>query len=105
MPWLTAGDATTNSSTSKGRSGITAAKTSHEGSKWSGDNGSAHGSGTGSGGAARPGRGAAGYNSLREGSTAGDSGVDDDDLLAGKEPTFLGTMLAPRRSLRVINRD
>lgn len=28
-----------------------------------------------------------------------------EDLLAGHEPTFLGVMLAPRRSLRVINRD
>jgi len=28
-----------------------------------------------------------------------------EDLLAGHEPTFLGIVLAPRRSLRVINRD
>ena len=28
-----------------------------------------------------------------------------DDLMAGQEPTFLGVMLNPRRSLRVINRD
>lgn len=28
-----------------------------------------------------------------------------DDLLAGQEPTFLGVMLNPRRSLRVINKD
>jgi len=28
-----------------------------------------------------------------------------DDLMAGQEPTFLGVMLNPRRSLRVVNRD
>ena len=28
-----------------------------------------------------------------------------EDLLAGQEPTFVGVMLNPRRSLRVINRD
>lgn len=30
---------------------------------------------------------------------------ETEDLLAGHEPTFLGIVLAPRRSLRVINRD
>ncbi|QIW95909.1 hypothetical protein AMS68_001427 [Peltaster fructicola] len=30
---------------------------------------------------------------------------DSDDLLDGHEPTFVGVMLNPRRSLRVINRD
>ena len=29
----------------------------------------------------------------------------DEDLLSGQEPTFVGVMLHPRRSLRVINRD
>ena len=28
-----------------------------------------------------------------------------DDLMAGQEPSFLGVLLSPRRSLRVINRD
>jgi hypothetical protein len=28
-----------------------------------------------------------------------------DDLIAGREPSFLGVLLSPRRSLRVINRD
>ncbi|KAI9883859.1 MAG: hypothetical protein M1823_004350 [Watsoniomyces obsoletus] len=28
-----------------------------------------------------------------------------DELMAGQEPTFLGVLLSPRRSLRVINRD
>lgn len=29
----------------------------------------------------------------------------DEDLMAGSEPSFLGVLLSPRRSLRVINRD
>ena len=33
------------------------------------------------------------------------SGGSFENLLGGSEPTFWGTMLAPRRSLRVINRD
>ena len=32
-------------------------------------------------------------------------GSSTDDLLAGQEPTFVGVMLHPRRSLRVTNRD
>ena len=35
----------------------------------------------------------------------GSQGSSTEDLLAGKEPTFVGVMLNPRRSLRVINRD
>ena len=35
-------------------------------------------------------------------SNAGDS---TDDLLVGQEPSFMGVLLSPRRSLRVINRD
>ena len=34
-----------------------------------------------------------------------DSDVSNDDLLGGREPTFWGTALNPRRSLRVINKD
>ncbi|CZT14312.1 uncharacterized protein RCC_00289 [Ramularia collo-cygni] len=44
-----------------------------------------------------------GYASLRRNSEASDGA--DEDLLAGREPTFVGVMLNPRRSLRVINRD
>lgn len=44
------------------------------------------------------------------GASAANSGVprhssDSDDLLDGHEPSFVGVMLNPRRSLRVINRD
>ena len=44
---------------------------------------------------------AAGDSSGRRSST----GSSTEDLLAGHEPTFVGVMLNPRRSLRVINRD
>ena len=50
----------------------------------------------GSGGNAQSG-GAQGQNSTANSST--------DDLLLNYEPTFLGVLLSPRRSLRVINRD
>lgn len=40
----------------------------------------------------------------RDGET-GSVSDSTDDLLAGQEPTFLGVMLNPRRSLRVINKD
>ena len=53
--------------------------------------GERHGSNTGSGN---------GYSSVRRSSDASQG-----DLMQGNEPTFWGTMLAPRRSLRVINRD
>jgi len=38
----------------------------------------------------------------REGSVAGSS---TEDLMVGSEPSFVGVLLNPRRSLRVINRD
>lgn len=41
----------------------------------------------------------------RTSNTSNESAEDVEDLLGGQEPTFLGVMLAPRRSLRVINRD
>lgn len=41
------------------------------------------------------------YNNKRRDSA--DSGVED--LLAYQEPTFVGVMLHPRRSLRIVNRD
>ncbi|KAK4613936.1 Kelch repeat-containing protein [Fulvia fulva] len=44
-----------------------------------------------------------GYNSVRRSSET--SETNDEDLLNGREPTFVGVMLNPRRSLRVINRD
>lgn len=44
---------------------------------------------------------AAGYQSVRRSSEQSST----EDLLAGREPTFVGVMLHPRRSLRVTNRD
>jgi len=44
-----------------------------------------------------------GYNSVRRSSDT--SVTNEAELLGGKEPTFVGVMLNPRRSLRVINRD
>ncbi|KAL9109693.1 MAG: hypothetical protein Q9227_005731 [Pyrenula ochraceoflavens] len=71
-----------------------------------------------SGSARHSGRAAAGYNQVpqvpplpderlgrqhtRDGSTASSS---TEDLVATGEPSFIGVMLNPRRSLRVINRD
>ncbi|KJX96420.1 kelch repeat protein [Zymoseptoria brevis] len=43
-----------------------------------------------------------GYSSLKRNSNASDG---EEDLLAGREPSFVGVMVHPRRSLRVINRD
>ena len=45
--------------------------------------------------------GSGGRGSERQ-SNSGDSG---EDLLVGQEPTFMGVLLNPRRSLRVVNRD
>lgn len=45
---------------------------------------------------------AAGYNAVRRSS---DDVSVNEDLLANQEPTFFGTLLHPRRSLRVVNRD
>lgn len=77
------------------------------------ESGSAHGSGARSGasggsgnGVAGPGVGfggaAGGYASV--GRASSDS-ASDVGLLGGQEPSFWGTMLAPRRSLRIVNRD
>lgn len=54
-------------------------------------------SGSGSGYTSIPVQPPMGGNSTANSST--------DDLMAGQEPSFLGVMLNPRRSLRVINRD
>jgi hypothetical protein len=70
-----------------------------ERNKWSTDESSAGPSGAGSSGYT-PGTNSQGP--LGRTSTANSS---TDDLLSGQEPTFLGVMLNPRRSLRVINRD
>jgi hypothetical protein len=51
---------------------------------------------------------AGGLDSLSTKSAKGGLGTANsstDDLLEGQEPTFLGVLLSPRRSLRVINRD
>ena len=60
-------------------------------------NGSHHGSGGQTSGATTRG----GYQSARRSSEQSST----EDLLAGQEPTFVGVMLHPRRSLRVTNRD
>jgi hypothetical protein len=44
-----------------------------------------------------------GYHAVRRRNS--DVSDSDEDLLDGREPTFVGVMLNPRRSLRVINRD
>ncbi|KXL47832.1 hypothetical protein M433DRAFT_63791 [Acidomyces richmondensis BFW] len=59
----------------------------------------ARASASGSGG--RPSGSAGGYQGVRRESDASSTG----DLLGDREPTFVGVMLNPRRSLRVINRD
>ncbi|KAG5297412.1 cell wall anchored protein [Histoplasma ohiense] len=59
-------------------------------------------------GASQPGfRGSAGDFRPSSGfaGAIGSAHSSTDDLLAGQEPTFLGVMLNPRRSLRVINKD
>ncbi|OJD15001.1 hypothetical protein AJ78_04723 [Emergomyces pasteurianus Ep9510] len=59
-------------------------------------------------GASQPGyRGSAGDFRPSSGPAGpmGSTHSSTDDLLAGQEPTFLGVMLNPRRSLRVINKD
>ena len=63
----------------------------------SGPTASAAGASSGSGYTSIPVQPPMGGNSTANSST--------DDLMAGQEPSFLGVMLNPRRSLRVINRD
>lgn len=60
---------------------------------------------SGSGGAVSGGAGGVsqGYAMLRRAESSG--GYSAEDLLGSSEPTFWGTMLAPRKSLRVVNRD
>jgi hypothetical protein len=51
-----------------------------------------------SGGRPSASQGGSTYQSVRRSSSS-------DDLLAGREPTFVGVLLNPRRSLRVVNHD
>lgn len=45
------------------------------------------------------------YRAVPGGAGTATASSSTDDLMAGQEPTFLGVMLNPRRSLRVVNRD
>lgn len=79
--------------------------TDEENSKNSSGPGSQAASGSGSGGVwGQTPRTGSGTASLLQRRQSADSGTVE-DLIAGQEPTFLGVMLAPRRSLRVINND
>jgi hypothetical protein len=65
---------------------------------------SSHSSGIGQ---AATGYSGGGYNSLNGQNSGAVSAEDDDDedLLQGHEPTFVGVLMSPRRTLRVVNRD
>lgn len=58
----------------------------------------------GVGGGGGGGGGGTYYKSLRDGGD-GDGDEEEEDLLNSYEPSFVGVILNPRRSLRVINRD
>ncbi|KAK5075551.1 hypothetical protein LTR64_001758 [Lithohypha guttulata] len=45
------------------------------------------------------------YNSVMALKHAGTAHSSTEDLMRGQEPSFLGVLLAPRRSLRVVNKD
>ncbi|KEF62602.1 uncharacterized protein A1O9_00575 [Exophiala aquamarina CBS 119918] len=45
------------------------------------------------------------YRSVPGGAGTATAASSTEDLMAGQEPSFLGVMLNPRRSLRVVNRD
>lgn len=88
IPGLLATNESGASSSEHKSNGSTNPSGSGEGSKYSNrypDSGVASGSGSG-------------YPSERRGSST-------EDLLAGQEPTFVGVLLNPRRSLRVVNKD
>ena len=53
------------------------------------------------------GQNSGGYNSLNGQNSGAVSAEDEDgeDLLQGHEPTFVGVLMSPRRTLRVVNRD
>lgn len=57
------------------------------------------------GGGGGGGGGGAYYKSLRDGENEDGDEEEEEDLLNSYEPSFVGVILNPRRSLRVINRD
>ncbi|KAK5169061.1 uncharacterized protein LTR77_006370 [Saxophila tyrrhenica] len=75
------------------------ASSNGEGSSHVGSHGASQ---AGSGGQTSSNTAAGGYSSVRRSS---DESSTESDLLGGREPTFVGVMLHPRRSLRVTNRD
>lgn len=92
-------ESSAKSSSDRRREGIkTSSDNSATRSGWSGGVSGGDRSGQGQNGG---GGGSGAYASLRRSS----SDTSGEDLLGGATPTFWGTMLAPRRSLRVINRD
>ena len=72
---------------------------SSDGSRYSGDNRS------GSSGRANQLASNNPYRNVPGGAGSATAASSTEDLMAGQEPTFLGVMLNPRRSLRVVNRD
>lgn len=73
---------------------------SSEGSRYSGDDRSAS-----SGGRANNLSSNNPYRNVPGGAGAATAASSTEDLMAGQEPSFLGVVLNPRRSLRVVNRD
>ncbi|KAI9824931.1 MAG: hypothetical protein M1832_001536 [Thelocarpon impressellum] len=87
-------------STTPEKGGLLGARSSHGSSdpaKWSTSSGPSGGSSAAYAPVAGHAEGSGRPTSLAISST--------DDLMAGQEPSFLGVLLSPRRSLRVINRD
>lgn len=73
---------------------------SSEGSRYSGDDRSAS-----SGGRANNLASNNPYRNVPGGAGVATAASSTEDLMAGQEPSFLGVVLNPRRSLRVVNRD
>ncbi|KIW69758.1 hypothetical protein PV04_05616 [Phialophora macrospora] len=73
---------------------------SSEGSRYSADNRSGS-----SGGRANQLSSNNPYRNVPGGTGAATAASSTEDLMAGQEPSFLGVVLNPRRSLRVVNRD
>lgn len=73
--------------------------TSSSGGGRSGRSGGGAAAASGGGGSS----GAAGYTSVPTRRSSERSSTED--LLAGQEPSYVGVLLHPRRSLRVVNRD
>ena len=87
-----------NKTSTEGRREGNALLGAGEGSSHVGSKGVSH---SGSGGQTSSTAAAPGFQSVRRSSQHSST----DDLLAGQQPTFVGVMLNPRRSLRVVNRD